>query len=36
MTAVSLILMILSLGGIWGGLIYYIIRLLKVQGKSQD
>lgn len=36
MTAVSLILMILSLGGIWGSLIYYIIRLLKVQGKTEN
>ena len=35
MTAVSLVLMILSLGGIWGGLIYYLIRLLKTQGKSE-
>lgn len=36
MTAVSIILMILCLGGVWGGLIYYLVRLVKTQNKSED
>ena len=35
MSAVSVILMILSLGGVWGGLIYYLLRLLHIQTNAQ-
>ena len=31
MTVTSIILMILCLGGIWGALIYYLIRMIRTQ-----
>ena len=34
MTVTSNIQMILSLGGIWGALIYYLIRMIRTQNKS--
>lgn len=36
MTLVSGILMVLCLGGIWGGLIWSIVRLLSHQKKEED
>lgn len=36
MTAISIILMILCLGGIWGSLIYYLIRMIKTQNTGDD
>ena len=30
MTVTSIILMILCLGGIWGALIYYLIRMILI------
>lgn len=36
MTATSIILMILCLGGIWGLLIYYLIRIIKTQNTGDD
>ena len=34
MTVTSIILMILCLGGIWVALIYYLIRMIRTQNKS--
>ena len=34
MTVTSIILMILCLGGIWGALIYYLIRMIRTQNKT--
>lgn len=36
MTPVSIVVMILCIGCIWGGLIMYLVKLLKAQKESQE